>query len=77
MIKARLQLKDGQPLVVLGLSGENITRLMADEPILFNLADVGLGDGKLMVIGGRTEGAIIAQLQTAGLLPEQLPDGTH
>jgi hypothetical protein len=50
------------PLVILGLSGENMTRLMADEPILLNLADVGLPAQRIAIIGGRTEADIAKQL---------------
>lgn len=42
MLKARGQTGDGTPLVVIGLSGENMTRLMAKEPIQFDLAELGL-----------------------------------
>jgi hypothetical protein len=52
----------GQPTVILGLSGENITRLMADEPILINLADLGLPPLRIAIIGGRTEQAIADRL---------------
>lgn len=38
MIKATGRTGDGRPFVLLGLSGENVTRLMADEPITVDLA---------------------------------------
>lgn len=64
MIKAVARDAFGQPLVILGLSGENMTRLMADEPILINLADLdpGLPRLRVAIVGGRTEDAIAAQL---------------
>lgn len=55
MIKAVIQTVSG-PAVILGLSGENITRLMADEPILLDLAEVGLPPQQIVIIAGRTEG---------------------
>jgi hypothetical protein len=54
----------GRPLVILGLSGENMTRLMADEPISINLADLGLEPMQMLIVGGRTEDEIAAQLKS-------------
>lgn len=68
MIKAAGRAGDGTPLVILGLSGENMTRLMAKEPIRFNLAEVGLPSTVVVIVGGRTEDEITVDLQTAGLL---------
>lgn len=62
MIKAVARDAAGQPLVILGLSGENMTRLMADEPILINLADLGLPPLRIAIVGGRTETDIANQL---------------
>lgn len=62
MIKAVVRDPFGKPTVILGLSGENMTRLMADEPILINLADLGLPAQQIAIIGGRTEADIAAQL---------------
>lgn len=56
-------------MLLLGLSGENVTRLMADEPIKFNLAELGLPPMVVVIVGGRTEDAIVAQLRANGLLP--------
>ena len=49
-------------VVVLGLSGENMARLMADEPIVVQLAELGLKPMKILIMGGRTEADITAQL---------------
>ncbi|PZG20631.1 hypothetical protein [Nonomuraea aridisoli] len=63
MIKARGIARDGQrPLALFGLSGENVTRLMAGEPISVNLADIGLPDIQIVIVGGRTEQALAEQL---------------
>jgi hypothetical protein len=64
----------GQPTVILGLSGENMTRLMADEPIVINLADLGLPPQRIVIVGGRTETDIAAQL--AQQYGEPRPGGT-
>lgn len=70
MIKATSEMKDGRPLLILGLSGENITRLMANEPISINVGK--LGDGmpamEVVILAGKTEQAIADQLRAAGLI---------
>ncbi|GHA01297.1 hypothetical protein ACFOOM_12265 [Streptomyces echinoruber] len=62
MIKALLRESTGAPVVVLGLSAENMTRLMADEPIVVQLAELGLKPMKVLIVGGRTEADIAAML---------------
>lgn len=70
MIKATGATGDGRPMVWLGLSGENMTRLMADEPMVVELADLGLASRVVVVlVGGRTEREIVAQFETQGLVP--------
>jgi hypothetical protein len=59
----------GKPLLILGLSGENMTRLMADEPMLIHAADLDLPDIEIVIVGGRTEHAIMQQLREVGLAP--------
>lgn len=68
MIKALIK-GAGKPLVVLGLSGENVTRLMAGEPILLNLAELGLPAQQIAIMGGRTEADIAAELRRASKTP--------
>lgn len=52
-----------KPLLVLGLSGENMTRLMANEPVLLDTAALGLPPMKIVIVGGRTEDSILADLR--------------
>ncbi len=66
MIKALTYDATGQPVLVLGLSGENMTRLMADEPILIDVAGIGLPPLRIAIIGGRTETGIANQLAGRG-----------
>ncbi|MCH5677847.1 hypothetical protein [Streptomyces gilvus] len=74
MIKAVLRTSLGQTVVLLGLSGENVTRLMADEPIKVNLAELGMPPLQIAIVGGRTEADITAQLeQHFGPLPFTCP----
>ena len=68
MIKARGRAGDGRPLVILGLSGESVTRLFADEPILLDLAELGLPPCLVVIVGGKTEDTIRQELIRFGLL---------
>lgn len=63
MIKATGRTGDGRPLLVLGLSGENVTRLAAGEPIRFDLASVGMPPCVVLIVYGRTEDEIAVDLQ--------------
>jgi hypothetical protein len=51
--------KNGKPYVVgIGLSAENIRRLQAGQPILFNLKELGLIDLDILILTGETEDSI-------------------
>jgi hypothetical protein len=66
MIKAVGATGQGQPLLLLGLSGENVARLAAGEPISISPAamrKLGLPAMQIVVIYGRTEGEILAALK--------------
>lgn len=57
----------GNKILFLGLSGENVTRLAAGEPIRVpeaRLAALGLADGKftIAISYGKTESDILAEL---------------
>ena len=73
MIKATLHSADGSVTALIGLSGENMARLMSDEPILFDLADLGLSPQKIVIIGGKDEQAIADQLVASGLRHRSTP----
>lgn len=51
MLKAKLNNGD----LVFGLSKENITRLQNNQPIVFNLKDMGLEERRVMICFGETE----------------------
>lgn len=77
MIKAAGQL-NGKPLLVIGLSGENIARLMSDEPIIFDTGPFGLPALSVLIVGGKTEDDIARDLsavlgRTQGSRPEIQP----
>lgn len=68
MIKAVGRAGD-RPLIIIGLSDENLRRLRDDQPIRFDLADLGLPPALVLILGGPTEDAIVDQLHENGLLP--------
>ena len=77
MIKAAGKTALGVPLLLLGLSGENVTRLAAGEPIRVSASAMrGLGLPQLEVIlhYGRTEDDILAELKAHGLELGELRD---
>lgn len=69
VIKGKLRGKDGTRFLFLGLSGENVTRLMADEPIWIQRTDLetlGFGIGGIdgiVIVGGNTEADILASME--------------
>lgn len=70
MIKAPGSTSDGRPMLLLGLTGENMTRLMAGEPIMVDTDQLGLPFAGLpsmvvVLIGGKSEDSIAADLHRA------------
>lgn len=65
MIKALGEVA-GKPMLVLGLSGENVTRLTAGEPIMFDGTAFGFA-GHIVITYGRTEADITRELAEHGL----------
>ena len=67
-------MRDGKPTLLLGLSRENVTRLLDDKPIVVSgqeLTEMGLPAAmEVLVIGGETEGTMSAQLGGLNLTPE-------
>ena len=78
MIKASGRTALGRPLLLLGLSGENVTRLAAGEPIRIttaHLAQLGLPATMEIVIHyGKTEEAILDDFAEHGLVPQDGAD---
>lgn len=50
MIKAKRE-----NLIILGLSDENMRRLSENQPIKFNLKELGMEDCDVLIFNGRTE----------------------
>ena len=70
MIKAAGKTGLGLPLLMLGLSGENVTRLAAGEPIRVSaqqMAELGLPQMEVVIHYGRTEEAILDDLEAHGI----------
>lgn len=66
MIKATGVSETGSPLLILGLSGANVTRLAANEPIVFDLAEVGMAPCAVVIMYGRTDAAVMEKLRAGG-----------
>lgn len=61
MIKASGEI-DGRPFLILGLSHENITRLMAGKPIAFEGEQYGCA-GEVVIMYGKTEDDIAEKIK--------------
>ena len=70
MIKLSSKNGLGQPVLFLGISGENVTRLVAGEPILIKaeaLAAMGLPPMVIAIHYGKTEQAILDEIEEHGV----------
>lgn len=70
MIKAASRNALGLPVLFLGLSGENVTRLAAGEPIHISaqqMDELGMPQIEVVIHYGRTEQAIIDELGEFGV----------
>ena len=72
MIKATLQGPDERPRFLFGLSEINLIRLRKGQPIKIDMRELGL-DAEMYIVYGRTEQAIIEDLDAHGLIgPETI-----
>lgn len=74
MIKATAAV-GGDPVLILGLSGENMARLMAGEPIVVDPRELGLDrlPARVVLVGGRTEDTIKNDLEKRFSAPPSPP----
>jgi len=75
VIKASGKTGLGLPLLLPGLSGENVTRLAAGEPIRIKAADLaalGLPAVEVAIVYGRTEQDIAAEMKAHGIKLNQI-----
>jgi hypothetical protein len=80
VIKASSKTALGEPLLFLGLSGENVTRLAAGEPILIRsaqLAELGLPPMVIAIHYGRTEEDILAEMKENGVTVREAGEREH
>jgi len=73
MIKGAMKTVFGQPVLFLGLTGENVTRLAAGEPIRVSTAqmrELGLPEVEVVLHYGRTEQDILDELAAHGVKGE-------
>ncbi len=66
MIKARSNHPTRGPLLLFGLSAENMKRLQSGQPIKINLTEMGM-QGEVLIMYGQTEAAIVEELRQAGI----------
>jgi hypothetical protein len=77
VIKAAGKTGLGVPVLFLGLSGENVTRLAAGEPIRVSAAamrELGLPRVEVVLHYGRTEDDILAELKANGVTMREFRD---
>lgn len=55
-------------MLILGLSDENLKRLQQDQPIKFNLKELGLDDIDVLIFNGKDEQAMQKTMIDAGLI---------
>lgn len=70
MLKARgTHRETGRPLVILGLTHDNIARMMANDPVLVDTTELGLKDGPWICIyaGAEDEAGLAVKLAGAGV----------
>jgi hypothetical protein len=77
VIKAAATSATGEPILFLGLSGENVTRLTAGEPVRVTSAqmrELGLPPMVVVVHYGRTEDNILAEFREHGVTVREAGD---
>jgi len=67
MIRAVGRAPDNEPLILLGLSAENVRRLQDGQPIHVRLSEMGL-DVQVAIFYGETEEQMVRDMKEAGML---------
>jgi hypothetical protein len=62
VIKGAGRDSDGKPMLIMGLDGESVTRLVAGEPIRFGTADMGLPPMTVVIVYGDHETDLVRML---------------
>lgn len=71
MIKGKGEDERGDPVLLFGLSSENLRRLRQGQPIRIDLAKLGM-KGEALIFYGSTEEAMLVRLRDAGMLADDL-----
>lgn len=71
MLKVVTRNAFGQPTVFLGLTKENVQRLRDNQPIGLDMGELGLGDGKIVLLYGEDQAELVDDLRSLGI---PLPD---
>lgn len=74
VLKIRMTAASGTPILLLGLTRENIEHLQAKDPIALNLDEVGM-QGLVFIMAGEDQQDIVRQLADAGVIPADTLDG--
>lgn len=62
MVRFEMVGTNGRQIIGLGLSDENIKRLKDKQPIYFSLEEFGFEESSVVIMWGKTEGEIAAEL---------------
>ena len=76
MIKAMSRHADGRPIVLLGLSKNNLDRMAADKPVRVEFAEFGLPPATVFIFTGETEEQMVADLQGSVSIGEFIDNKT-
>lgn len=78
VIQAVLRNRAGEPIFLIGLSAENVARLMDDQPIPLNPGAFGFAGVPTVIVAGETEDQIIAHVKRhGGRLAQVTVDSVH
>jgi hypothetical protein len=69
MIKIKYRIGDGKPFALIGLTEENIARLVAGEPILFDMSEFDMPPCIFSIAYGKTERDLLVPLAELGIIP--------
>lgn len=58
----------GRRLYLIGLTRANLRELRNGRPIAFDAADINLPNGKVLIMYGETEAAMVNELNSHGLI---------
>jgi hypothetical protein len=73
VIKARISI-EGTPALLIGLTPENCFRLQEGKPITFRTGFLGLPEMRVVIAGGSTNDAILAEVRDSGIRITEEPD---